>query len=373
MQDAIIVGAGLSGAVMAERLANELGWSVLVIDKRDHIGGNVYDEYYPGTNIRVARYGPHFFHTNDPEVWQYVNRFGSWTRWDHKVLARCSRHTYVPVPVNINTVNSLYGANLSNSEEFQAWMTGERQGLEADAKNSKDVALARVGPRLYEKLFMDYTLKQWGVPAEELDPLVLKRIPVRDNFDDRYFTDKYQAMPTEGYTKVIEKMLSHPLITVRLNCDYSHDLVPKKLLIYTGPIDAYFKDAGLPPLQYRSLTFEPVVFDCQGYVQPAAVVSYPNISTSYTRSTEYKHILHQQSDKSVVIYESSSESGEPYYPMPTKRNQEIYAQYQALALQAEAQGNVKFLGRLATYKYINMDQAIRLALDLFKEVSSSSK
>lgn len=378
---AIIVGAGLSGAVMAERIANVLNKRVLVIDKRDHIGGNVFDAIDPETGIRVSKYGPHLFHTNDAEVWDYVQTFGQWQRWDHRVLAKVSGSGYCPVPANINTINALFGANIASETEMHEWMAKEKVGREEDARTSEEVALARVGPRVYEALFKHYTKKQWGIGAEALDAQVLRRIPVRENFDDRYFADRFQALPVDGYTSIVEKMLMHPLIDVKLGVDFKDfrstaAMQTCQWLIYTGPIDAYFADSGLPKLEYRSIQFHKQVVDCSGYVQAASVVNYPGADTPYTRTCEYKQLLHQSSPKSILVSETSCADGEPYYPMPTQRNLDLYRAYQALAAAEEAkrepnQPRTLFLGRLATYKYINMDAAVRLALDMFKGTVAS--
>jgi UDP-galactopyranose mutase len=301
---AIIVGAGLSGAVLAEQLARE-GRRILVLDKRDHIGGNVYDEIEPESGLRVAKYGAHIFHTNDEGVWAYVNRFGRWKRWDHRVLARvgdrCVGDRFVPIPANINTVNALFDANIASEEGMREWMVGERQGSEAEAMNSEQVALARVGPRLYRALFETYTLKQWGVPASALDPLVLQRIPVRDNFDDRYFGDKYQALPIEGYTALVTSLLAHPAIEVRTGVDFFADRekweAAAKWVLYTGPVDSFFPLAGLARLEYRSILFEKKVIDCVGYVQPCAQLNYADDTTPFTRSVEFKHFLHKRAQR----------------------------------------------------------------------------
>ena len=372
---AIIVGAGLSGAVLAEQLARK-GRRILVLDKRDHIGGNVYDEIEPESGLRVAKYGAHIFHTNDEGVWAYVNRFGRWQRWDQRVLTRVGNR-FVPVPANINTVNALFGENISTEAGMREWLAGEQIGREEEALNSEQVALARVGPRLYHALFETYTLKQWGVPASALDPLVLQRIPVRENFDDRYFGDKYQALPIEGYTALVTSLLAHPAIEVRTGVDFfaGRDKweAAAKWVLYTGPVDSFFPHAGLARLEYRSILFEKKIIDCVGYVQPCAQINYADDTTPFTRSVEYKHFLHQKSptDKTVVISERTTNTGEPYYPMPTQNNKDIFAAYQKLAIEAEARKTlprVRFIGRLARYKYINMDQAVRAAIDAAAEV-----
>ena len=362
----LIVGAGLSGAAIAERCAS-MGAKVRVIEKRSHIGGNVYDEIDLKTGIRISRYGAHLFHTNDEEVWNYVNRFGEWQRWDHAVIADVSG-VYVPVPVNCTTVNSLLGTAIQTEEEMLTWL--HRQQIPCEVpKNSEEVALARVGPTLYETLFRPYTVKQWGKEPAELEPSVLERIPIRANFDSRYFSDKFQALPKFGYTGIVEKILSHPNISVELNCSWEKYLVSDSdslpdEIIFTGPIDSYFKDAGLPPLEYRSIEFTWLRLPIPGYYQPNSVVNYPAAANPYTRCVEYKHFLHQKSDWTILSKETTCDVGEPYYPVPTQKNRELFGRYAALAAKTS---NVHFVGRLASYKYYNMDQAIRAALDYFDE------
>lgn len=363
MEDTIlVVGAGLTGTTLAEHLARD-GHTVLIIDKRDHIAGNVYDEIDPQTGIRVSKYGAHLFHTNDEEVWNYVNRFGKWCRWDHRVVADWSG-TYVPVPVNIETVNKVCGVSIHSEPEMREWLQSQQLKYEDSPKNSEEVALSRVGERLYTTFFKEYTMKQWAKYPIELEPSVLERIPVRTNFDSRYFTDKYQALPQDGYTSVVSKMLDHPNITVRLNTDWV-DVKDKpwKEIIFTGPIDLYFKGSGLPPLEYRSITFHWERYAEQGYLQPNSVVNYPSKDVPHTRSVEYKHFLYQKSDWTIIARETTSDVGEPYYPVPTRRNADLYRQYQELASSVEK--NVHFIGRLASYKYFNMDQAIRAAIDYY--------
>jgi len=359
----VIVGAGLSGATIAERCASD-GHKVLVVDKRSHIAGNVYDEIDSKSGIRISKYGAHLFHTNDREVWEYVQRFGEWQRWDHTVIADVSG-VYVPVPVNITTVNTLCGQTITSEEEMRSWLSTVQIPYE-NPKNSEEVALSRVGKALYEQLFHEYTVKQWAKEPADLAPSVLERIPVRTNFDGRYFTDKYQGLPVNGYTSIVQNMLSHPNITVRLNTswdDIKRD-VSGQMIIFTGPIDQYFKASGLEELEYRSIDFEWTWIQTSGYVQPNSVVNYPSASTQYTRCVEYKHFLHQKSDWSVISKETTCDKGEPYYPVPTERNRELYKKYAGLCAEEK---NVHFIGRLATYKYYNMDQAIRAALDYYNQ------
>ena len=358
--DYCIVGAGLSGSTIA-RLAAEDGKKVLVIEKRDHIAGNTFDEIDPMVGIRVSRYGAHIFHTNDQEVWDFVNRFGSWTPWYHKVLADCDG-SLVPVPANIETVNTLFNTSIQNETEMDIWLSSERHTYEK-INNSEEVALSRVGPRLYEKLFKHYTFKQWAKYPDELEPSVLERIPVRKDFDERYFSDRFQALPTNGYTSIVESMLDHPNIEVKLNCPWTPEM-PRvwNQLVFTGPIDLYFKDK-FPPLEYRSIEFKKNYAMTPGFFQKNSVINYPDASNEYTRCVEYKHFLNQKGGWTVLVKEKTTDKGEPYYPVPTEANRVLYQKYKELADQTEG---VHFVGRLASYKYFNMDQAIRNAMDYYR-------
>jgi len=361
--DIIVVGAGLSGATIAEHAA-QLGFTVLVVEKRGHIAGNCYDEIDAVSGIRINRYGAHLFHTNDEAVWQYVNRFGRWKRWDHRVVADLSGHL-VNLPVNINTINGVFDTHLKSSAEAEQWLA-ERRIVREPVRNSEDSAISRVGLDLYKLLFRDYTVKQWGHSAADLEPSVLERIPVRTDFDDRYFSDRFQALPVDGYTSIVANMLKHERITVMLNTDWTDiGSIPRKLLVFTGPIDQYFKGHGLPPLQYRSINFEWSRFPNSGFYQPNSVVNYPSADAgSVTRCVEYKHFLNQKSDYTVIAKETTCDNGEPYYPVPTTANSDLYKRY---AILAAGEKGVHFVGRLANYKYFNMDGAIRNAMDYFNE------
>ena len=360
--DVLIVGAGLSGATIAEHYIRA-GCKVLVIDKREHIAGNIYDEIDATTGIRVSRYGAHLFHTNDTEVWNYINGFGKFARWDHRVVSDVSG-TLVPLPVNINSVNTLFDLNIQTEDEMKEWLSHERVA-DNEIKNSEDVALTRVGPRLYDIMFKHYTVKQWDKLPSELEPSVLERIPVRTNFDDRYFGDRYQGLPIGGYTSLVEKMLSGA--EVRLGVDWSDIIHQSKdtwgQLVFTGPIDVYFKNSNLPPLEYRSINFEWQRIKTEGFVQPNSVVNFPTKQQKYTRSVEYKHFLNQKSDWTILAKETTCAEGEPYYPVPTRENRDLYLKYVELA----SKTNVHFVGRLASYKYFNMDQAIRNAMDYYRK------
>mmetsp|Transcript_28580 Transcript_28580/g.46072 ORF Transcript_28580/g.46072 Transcript_28580/m.46072 type:complete len:776 (+) Transcript_28580:144-2471(+) len=384
--DILVVGAGLSGTVLADLYARKHGKKVLMLDRRPHIGGNCYDFREKRTNILVNLYGAHLFHTNKEDVWKYVHRFSSWTPYEHRVVARVDKKL-VPVPVNIATVNILMGKNISSTKEMTAFMQSERAGAKtSDFKDSREVGISRVGERLYKKLFREYTKKQWDVFPEGLKPEVLSRIPVREDWDDRYFpNDKHQALPAFGYTEWFREALDHENIKVFTSTDYfavSEILSSTKFekTFFTGQIDQFFmrkKDVSLEPLQYRSIKFETIVREEPSVVQPEFVVNAPQfIDGSFTRTAEYKHMYHQNSKHSILIREYSTDikdGAEPYYPFPTAENQLHFEKYKALAVEEEKQNNVHFVGRLANYKYFNMDDAINNALELYTKLEGRSK
>lgn len=368
--DILIIGAGISGAVLAERYAS-IGKKVLIIEKRNHIAGNCYD-YIDQNQILVSKYGAHLFHTNEEAVWEYVNRFSDWYLWEHKVIARVDDKT-VPIPVNITTVNELFDINISTEEEMQIWLEENRTPIEKPA-NGEEAVLNRVGSVLYEKMFKHYTKKQWDKYPAELDASVLERIPVRNNYDDRYFSDIHQALPKGGYTQLFENILSHPNIEVLLETDYfdvKDDYRNYEKLFYTGPVDRFFefKHSLLEKLEYRSINFVSETIDAEFY-QENSVVNYPGTEVDFTRIIEYKHFGNQISDKTTVVKEFTVDEGEPYYPVPNPRNQEIYACYKT---EADKLIDVHFVGRLANYKYFNMDQAFKNALDLFDQLEKNNQ
>jgi UDP-galactopyranose mutase len=363
----LIVGCGLSGVVIAERFANQLNKKVLIIDKRQHIAGNIYDYKDEETDILMNKYGAHLFHTNNDRVWNYINQFDKWVRWDHQVVGNID-DKIVPIPVNINTVNTLCKENIKNTLEMNEWL--EKNQIKYDKiENSEQMAKSRVGNILYDKIFKDYTFKQWEKYPEELDSSVLARIPIRNDFDNRYFSDKYQVLPEKGYTHFVENILDNPNITVLLNTNY-FDFIeniedPKKSfehIIYTGPIDAFYHDKNLEKLEYRSIDFIIEKHKNMNYYQTSSVVNYPQLNVPYTRIVEYKHFLHQTSPDTVVVKEITKNHGEPYYPIPNKKNMELFETYKKFSSQEK---NIHFLGRLANYKYFNMDEAILNALEYF--------
>lgn len=366
--DIVIIGAGISGAVLAQSYASA-GKRVLIIEKRDHIAGNCYD-HIDKNGILVSKYGAHLFHTNDEDVWEYVNRFATWYTWEHKVLAKVDEKL-VPIPVNITTVNELFGLNIQTEAEMQQWLDQNRVPIE-NPKDGCEAVLNKVGYELYEKMFRHYTKKQWDKFPEELHASVLERIPVRNNFDDRYFSDKYQALPKGGYTKLFENILDHENITVLLNTDYfdiREQLSGYEKLFYTGPIDRFFefKHSLDDKLEYRSINFVSETVD-RPFFQENSVINYPGMEVPFTRIVEYKHFGNQESEKTTIVREFTVDQGEPYYPVPNTKNQEIYLRYKA---EADKLTDVYFVGRLANYKYFNMDQAFKNALDLFNSLEQS--
>jgi UDP-galactopyranose mutase len=360
--DWLVVGAGFSGSVLAERLATVMNQRVLVIDRRRHVGGNAYD-HHDAAGVLVHRYGPHIFHTNSKEVFDYLSRFTEWRVYQHRVLASVDGQL-VPFPINLDTINQLYGLSLS-SEQMEAFL-GRLAEPRETCRTSEDVVVSRVGRELYEKFFRGYTKKQWGVDPSELDASVVARVPVRTNRDPRYFTDRYQGMPLHGYTALFERMLDHPHIQVMLNADLAdvRELIPHTRLVYTGPIDAFF-DHRYGELPYRSLRFEFRTHETER-LQPCAVVNYPN-DYPWTRITEFKHLTGQAHRKTTTATEVPQAGGDPYYPVPRPENAELYRKYRALA---DGLPDVWFCGRLATYRYYNMDQCVGQALHLFRRIEA---
>ncbi len=363
--DFLIVGAGFAGSIVAERLATIAGKSVLLCDRRPHIGGYAYD-HTDAAGILVHRYGPHIFHTNSAEIFNYLSRFTAWRGYEHRVLASVEGKL-LPIPINLDTINRLYGLDLG--ESGMAEFLAARAIPCASPRTSEEVVLSRVGRDLYEKFFRNYTRKQWGVDPSLLDAQVAARIPVRSDRDDRYFTDRFQAMPKDGFTRLFENMLDHPKIDLALGVDF-RDLRREKnfeQIVFTGPIDEFF-DFRYGKLPYRSLRFEHETVDREWH-QPVAVVNYPN-EFAYTRVTEFKHLTGQQHSRSSIVYEFPEAVGDPYYPVPQPANAALYTKYRELA---QSQTEVHFVGRLATYRYYNMDQVIGQALTLFNKLNVTGK
>lgn len=350
----LVVGAGFAGSVVARELADH-GHKVLVIDKREHLAGNAYD-CHDEKGVLVHRYGPHIFHTNSERIVRWLSRFTAWRFYEHRVLAEVDAVLY-PIPVNRQTINSLYGLDLSE-EETQQFL--EKVRIDKPViQTSEDVVLASVGGDLCDKFFRGYTRKQWGLELAQLSAGVASRIPVRTNSDDRYFTDTYQFMPLDGYTRMFERILAHPNITTRFGVSFA-DIEDKdafKHIVYSGTVDEYYGYC-YGKLPYRSLAFEHKHFEQAEPFQPVGTVNYPN-TQEYTRITEFKHLTGQACEGTSVVYEYPQAEGEPYYPIPRAENEALYKQYKQ---RAEQETRVSFVGRLAQYRYYNMDQVVATAL-----------
>lgn len=363
--DALVVGAGFAGSIIAERMASD-GRKVLVIDRRPHVGGNAHDRL-DEAGVLIHQYGPHIFHTNSAEIFDHLSRFTQWRPYEHRVLAQVG-DKLVPMPINRTTLNVLYGLDLRSDEQAQAWLASRAEPVERIA-TSEDVVVNAVGRELYETFFRGYTRKQWGLDPSELDKSVTARVPTRTNTDDRYFTDAFQAMPLHGYTRMFENMLDHPSITVETGVEYRDAMrdVRRDQLVFTGPIDEFF-DQRFGELPYRSLRFRHETLD-QEWFQPVATVNHPDEATPYTRITEYKHLTGQSHPRTSITYEYPAAEGDPYYPIPRAENQALFKRYEALAL---ARSDVVFVGRLATYRYYNMDQVVGQALATWRRMRAAT-
>ncbi|CAM3222640.1 UDP-galactopyranose mutase [Sphingomonas antarctica] len=360
--DFLIVGAGFAGSVMAERLAADAGLRVLVVDRRPHIAGNAYD-CLDEAGVMIHQYGPHIFHTNSEEIFTYLSRFTEWRPYEHRVLGHVD-DKLVPIPINRTTLNELYDAGLGSEEEAAAFLAARAMPV-ASVETSEDVVIGAVGRELYEKFFRGYTRKQWGLDPSELDKSVTARVPTRTNTDDRYFTDVFQAMPAEGYTVMFSRLLAHPNITVMLDTDFRKlgSQVTYDRMVYTGPIDEFYEHR-FGKLPYRSLRFEHETVNTERH-QSVATVNYPGEDVLFTRITEYKHLTGQDHPKTSITREYPCAEGDPYYPIPRPANAELYKRYQALA---DAEQSVTFVGRLATYRYYNMDQVVGQALASYRRL-----
>lgn len=367
--DWLVVGAGYTGCVLAERIATQRNERVLIVERREHIGGNAHD--HPDAHgVLVHRYGPHIFHTNSRRVWDYLSQFTAWRAYEHRVLAEVGGKR-IPVPFNLNSLEALFPPR--DAERLTSKLIGT-YGSDGHVPilrmlEAEDPDIRRLAEFIYEHIFLGYTLKQWGVPPERLDPSVTGRVPVRIGRDDRYFQDAYQAMPARGYAAMFERMLAHPNITVWLGTDYGRIAgeVRARRTIYTGPIDAFF-DYMHGPLPYRSIRFEFQTFAQERY-QEVGTVNFPN-AHPFTRITEFKHLTGQVARQTTVVveYPMAHRPGEtePYYPVPQEESRQRYALY--VREVEKLNGAVIFAGRLADYKYYNMDQAVARALKVFDEL-----
>ncbi len=367
--DTLVVGAGYAGTIVAEQLADRSGQRVLIVDRRDHIAGNAFD-YVDEFGVLVHKYGPHIFHTNSDKVVEYLSRFTDWRPYEHRVLANVDGQK-VPMPINRTTINRLYGLGLRKEEEVAAFLAERAEPVER-VRTSEDVVVAKVGRELYEKFFRGYTRKQWQRDPSELHASVCARIPIRTNEDDRYFTDSFQMMPAEGYTAMFRRMQDHPNIDVQLETDFTdvRDEVDFGHLVYTGPIDAYFgyRFGALP---YRSLEFElrNVPTPEGGYHLPATSVNEPSQDVPHTRITEFRRMTGQERHpSSTLAVEYPRAEGDPYYPIPRDDTRALYRRYEALG---EELPDVTFVGRLARYQYLNMDQVVGQALSVVDKLIAS--
>ncbi|MGZ5406294.1 MAG: UDP-galactopyranose mutase [Aeromicrobium sp.] len=370
--DIVIVGSGFFGLTIAERCANELGLKVRVIDRRHHIGGNAYSDVEPETGIEVHRYGAHLFHTSNQSVWDYVNRFTSFTGYQHKVYTNFQGEVF-PMPINLGTINQFQRAAYSPSEA-RAWVA-EQAGQQTETSNFEEKAISLIGRPLYEAFIRGYTAKQWQTDPRELAAEIISRLPVRYTYDNRYFSDTYEGLPTDGYTAWLEKMADHPNITVTLNADFFDDSQPwhkaavigQIPVVYTGPVDRYF-DYAHGDLSWRTLDFEEEVLPI-GDFQGTSVMNYADEVVPFTRIHEFRHFHPERNypnDKTVIMREFSraaEHTDEPYYPINTAQDRERLVAYRELA---KAEENVLFGGRLGTYKYLDMHMAIGSALSMFR-------
>ncbi|WP_304622043.1 UDP-galactopyranose mutase [Roseomonas cutis] len=365
--DVLVVGAGFAGATLAERLARGSGKRVLVVDRRRHVAGNAYD-HHDAAGVLVHRYGPHIFHTNSQEVFDHLSRFTAWRPYEHRVLADVGGRL-LPMPINRTTLNGLYGLDLGDDAAAAAFLAA-RAAPPAEIRTAEDMVVSQVGRELYETFFRGYTRKQWGLDPSELDRSVTARVPTRTGTDDRYFLDRFQAMPLHGYTRMFENMLDHDGIALELGVDYrdvaGRDAAGEAVAehtVFTGPIDEFFGHR-FGRLPYRSLRFRHETLDRE-WAQPVAVVNQPSEDVPYTRVTEYKHMTGQRHPRTSITYEFPSAEGDPYYPIPRPDNQAMFRRYEALA---DARPDVSFVGRLATYRYYNMDQVVGQALATYRRL-----
>lgn len=361
--DFLIVGAGLAGCVLAERLASQAGKKVLLIDKRTHIGGNCYDRV-DGAGVLIHQYGPHYFRTDDQGIFDYLSNFTDWYPHEYKVKSNINGSLFT-FPINLNTLREFYGRHFTETEAKEL-LNGLRDKSIISPRNAEEQIVFQIGWELYEAFFRGYTEKQWGTRATELEPSVTARIPIRTNVDDRYVLGRIQAMPKEGYTKMFERMISHPNITLKLSMHYERSM--RKLaenIIWTGQIDEYF-NYQFGKLPYRSLNFEFKSFFGKDYIQECEQVNYPDDDIKFTRIVEIKHATGQKCPNTTISIEYPQDEGEPYYPVPSLKNIRCYHRYHE---ESKKEKNVYFVGRLAQYEYLNIDQVTKFALKLYEEIS----
>ncbi len=366
--DVIIAGAGPVGCLMAERFAADLNWKVLLIDKRNHVAGNCFDTYHE-SGLMIHRYGPHYFRSNNKALIEYLTQFTEWIPGNYIVKSSTNGELY-PFPINLLTLGQFFKIADLDAETAQNLLEEKRAKKNDQPANSEEFVLSRVGKEMYEAFYLGYTLKQWSIHPRDLAPSVCGRIPVRLNKDERYVDHEYQLTPAKGFTAMFQKMVDHPNIDLQLETDYDevkHKIKATKATIYTGPIDEYF-DCQLGKLPWRSLEFNFVEKDLE-FEQPCVQINYPN-EHDYTRTVEIKHVTGQVHPKTVISYEYPKAEGDPYYPIPMEKNQQLYLQYKKLADQETADHNVFFCGRLAEYKYYNTDEVLELALRTFEKIKT---
>jgi UDP-galactopyranose mutase len=362
--DLLVCGAGPAGCVVAEQAAAVLGWKVLVVDRRNHLAGNCHDCTH-SSGVLIHRYGPHYFRTNDDDLLHYLGQFTDWLPARYEVRSLVG-DKLLPFPINLTTLEQFFGLRL-DAASAEALLDRLRVPIENPC-NSEEYVLSRVGRELYDAFYRSYTLKQWGRPASELAPEVCGRVPVRLDRDPRYVTARHQMMPRRGFTALFARMLHHRHIRVLLDCDFREVrglIRPRQATVYTGPIDEYF-DHRLGRLPYRSLRFDFRAVDTP-FVQPCVQINYPDASP-HTRSVEIKHVTGQRHPGTVVSYETPTDEGEPYYPVPTPAAAELYRRYERLAEAETALRRVYFCGRLARYRYVNTDEVILEALECFQTI-----
>lgn len=365
--DLVVVGSGFSGCVIAERAATSGNLNVLIVEKRDHIAGNCYDAYR-ANGILTHQHGPHYFRTNKPDIIEYLSNFTDWIDGNYIVKSYFQGQLY-PFPINLNTIEKFYGITLT-PHIARKFMEDEKVYIETPA-NSEEFVLSRVGHELYEAFYQNYTLKQWGVHPRMLDASVCGRIPVRYNRDHRYVDHRFQLMPAQGYTALMQRMITHPNIHLLLNTDFREiNLSEIPCVVFTGAIDEYFNYC-YGQLPWRSLKFKYRDFE-QEYIQPCVQINYPN-EHDYTRTVEIKHVTGQKHPCTTIAYEYPCAEGEPYYPIPAPENKKMYERYRALAEIETREKNVFFTGRLAEYAYLNMDEVIVRALNVFEEIKVKSE
>ena len=367
--DLVIVGAGLFGLTIAERCAEELGLRVLILERRHHLGGNAYSEFDPETGVEVHKYGAHLFHTSNERVWQYANRFTSFTDYKHRVFGKYQGQVY-SLPMNLGLINQFFGKSHTPDEARELIKEQSSEIATEDASNLEEKAISLIGRPLYEAFIKGYTAKQWQTDPTKLSADIITRLPVRYTFENRWFSDTYEGLPVDGYTAWLTRMADHPNIEVQLETDFfdvADDYKGQVPIIYTGPVDEYF-DYRYGRLPYRSLRFSFETVSAAVH-QPAAVINYPN-HNPYTRVTEFKYLTGQEHPKTSLVYEYPEAEGDPYYPVPRPENAELYRRYEALANATEG---VHFVGRLATYKYYNMDQVVAQALTLHARIAGITR